>query len=317
MVKNTVGELEAGYVRVAVKAIGLNFADIFALTGLYSATPNGGFTPGLEFSGEVIESKSEDFKVGSRVMGVTRFGGYTTVIDSLPSYLAALPDNYSYEAGAAYPVQTLTAFYALRELGAMKPGHRVLVNSAAGGVGLQAMQLVRAMGGEAIGTVRSETKRLFLKARGDESVLVRESDFDVQLKREAVRVDLVLDGVGGDVQKACFNALNPMGRLIVFGAAEFTPGRRRPNYLKAAFKYLRRPKYDVMNMISDNKSVMAFNLIWLYENVEYLSGLMREMQQLPTDPPYVGHVFPLAQAPDALELLRQGNTMGKVVLTCS
>ncbi|MEQ3696669.1 MAG: zinc-binding dehydrogenase [Pseudomonadales bacterium] len=315
VVNDQLGELADNEVRVEVKAVGLNFADIFALTGLYSATPSGGFTPGLEFSGVVTESKASDYSMGDKVMGVTRFGGYTSVIDTPAAYLSPLPTGFSFQQGAAYPVQTLTAYYALKELGALKPSHSVLVNSAAGGVGLQAMQLIKAMGATAIGTVRSEAKQAFLATRGDEQVLVREDDFSAQLLRERIHLDLVLDGVGGAVQKACFDALNPMGRLIVFGAAEFTPGKRRPNYFKAALKYIRRPKYDVMDMISDNKSVMAFNLIWLYENVAYLSGLMEEMQAFTTEPPHVGHEFPFNEAPAAIELLRCGNTMGKVVLT--
>lgn len=306
--------LPEGMVRVKVKAVGLNFADIFALTGLYSATPDGSFIPGLEFSGEVVESNSDLYQPRDRVMGVTKFGGYATHIDSQPEYLTKLPDNWSYAQGAAYLVQTLTAYYALAELGQLKPKQHVLIHSAAGGVGLQAMKLTNALNASPIGTVSSASKREFLKKQGYSSVLVREKNFGKQLTNEALSFDLVLDGVGGHVQKASFEHLNPMGRLVVFGAAEFTPGKNRPNYFSAAFKYLKRPKYDVMDMISDNKSVMAFNLIWLWQEVELLTQLIEDMQEIKISPPHVGHEFNFDKAPQAIERLRSGSSLGKVVL---
>ena len=307
-------ELPHNEVRVAVKSIGLNFADIFAITGLYSATPQGSFTPGLEYSGEVIESRSTKFKVGDSIMGVTRFGGYSTVIDTQADYLTPLPSGWSHQQGAAYLVQTLTAYYALTELGNIKPKQTVLVHSAAGGVGLQAMKLVAALGAKPVGTVSSSKKADYLKSLGFENVMVREPNFKKQLQQSQYTFDLVLDGVGGAVQTGSFHALNPMGRLVVFGAAEFTPGKNRPNYLSAIFKFLKRPKYDVMDMISDNKSVMAFNLIWLWEQVDYLTQLIQNMQTIKISPPHVGHEFDFNDAKAAIECLRQGNTIGKVVL---
>ena len=93
LLDDDLGLLEQGNIRVEVRAVGLNFADIFAITGLYSATPKGAFVPGLEFSGVVAEVSgiTSDYSVGDKVMGVSRFGGYATVIDSAPEYLTPLP----------------------------------------------------------------------------------------------------------------------------------------------------------------------------------------------------------------------------------
>ena len=308
--------LADNHVRIKVHAAGLNFADIFALTGLYSATPQGAFTPGLEFAGEVLEvdPQSSGFAVGDRVMGVTRFGGYTTVIDSEPDYLIPLPAEWNYAQGAAWPAQTLTAWYALTHLGALQRDQQVLIHSAAGGVGLQAMKLVQALGARPTGTVGSEEKATWLRQQGFEDVLVREPDFAGQLQRDERRFDLVLDAIGGQVQIASFDALNPMGRLVVFGAAEFTPSHNRPNYLKAAWRYLRRPRYDVMEMISSNRSVLAFNLIWLWEQKGKMQALLEELQTIPLPPPHVGHRFAFEDAHAALALLRSGQSVGKVVL---
>ncbi|MCK0153030.1 zinc-binding dehydrogenase [Alcanivorax sp. S6407] len=313
------GPLPEDNVRVRVQAVGLNFADIFALTGLYSATPEGPFTPGLEFAGEVIEvgSRCHQFRPGDRVMGVTRFGGYCSQIDSDPDYLMPLPAAWSAAQGAAWAVQTLTAWYALTRLGAVQEGHQVLVHSAAGGVGLQAMKLCEALGASATGTVSSEDKAHWLQQQGFARVLVREKDFRQQLQRDDRHFDLVLDAIGGDIQKASFEALNPMGRLVVFGAAEFTPAGKRPDYLRALWRYLKRPRYDVMDMISSNRSVLAFNLIWLWEQKGAMRELLDELAGIAIAPPHVCHQFDFGEAHEALALLQSGRTIGKVVLTIS
>ena len=317
--KESLPELGDHNVRVRVTAVGLNFADIFALTGLYSATPEGSFIPGLEFAGEVIAvgAAVEAFCTGDRVMGVTRFGGYATVIDSAQEYVHLIPPGWDDAQGAAFLAQTMTAWYALKTLGDIQPGQQVLVHSAAGGVGLQAMRLARAAGAEPVGSVGSAEKLALLRDEGFTHVLVRERSFAKQLQRESRSFDLVLDAIGGDVQLASFAALKPMGRLVVFGAAEFTPSGNRPNYLTAVWKFLRRPRYDVMSMISENKSVLAFNLIWLWEQQERMHVLLEELQKMELPPPHVGHRFGFAEAHRALECLRSGKSTGKVVLEVS
>jgi len=309
-------ELKADEVQVDVKAVGLNFADIFALTGLYSATPEGSFIPGLEYSGIVtkVGCDCQEFNVGDRVMAVSRFGGYASVVQGKEAYLVLLPNDWSFSQGAAYLTQTLTAWYALNDLGNIKAGQDVLIQSAAGGVGLQAMKLVKALDGHPVGTVSTQKKVDFLADLGFES-WIREPSFKAQLANKKKTFDLVLDAIGGEVQQASFNALNPMGRLVVFGAAEFTPGKNRPNYLTAAWKFLRRPKYDVMDMISDNRSVMAFNLIWLWDQVDIMQELLKDMMAVEITPPHVGHQFFFDQAHEAIDCLRSGKTIGKVVLT--
>ena len=315
LIEEILPELSRDDVEITVKAVGLNFADIFAITGLYSATPEGSFIPGLEYSGIVskVGENCTRFNVGDRIMAVSRFGGYASIIQSREDYLVPLPDDWTFSQGAAYLTQTLTAWYALNDLGGIKPGHDVLVQSAAGGVGLQAMKLIKALGGNSIGTVSSGHKVKFLANLGFEA-WVREPSFGQQLKQKNKTFDLVLDAIGGEVQTASFNALKPMGRLVVFGAAEFTPGKNRPNYLTAVWKYLRRPKYDVMDMISENRSVMAFNLIWLWDQIELMKVLLENMMAVDITPPHVGHEFSFEQAHQAIDLLRSGKTIGKVVL---
>ncbi|WP_043320514.1 zinc-binding dehydrogenase [Microbulbifer sp. HZ11] len=312
------GPIQGEHIRVAVRAVGLNFADIFALTGLYSATPEGSFIPGLEFAGVVIavgDRVQTGLQVGDRVYGCTRFGGYATVVDVPPQHCRHMPDEWSFAEGAAFPAQSLTAYYALTSLGAVKPGQQVLVQSAAGGVGLQAMRMAVSMGANPIGTVSSESKRQFLAEQGFNEIIVRGSNFAGQLKQQLNDRPLhcVLDGIGGEIQKQSFAALAPTGRLVVFGAAEFTPGDK-PNWLKAAWLYLKRPRYDVMDMISSNRSVLAFNLIWLWQEQALFSELLNGCAALGLSAPHIGHEFAFTQAHAAIEQLRSGRSVGKVIL---
>ena len=115
-------------VTIQVKAIGLNFADIFAIQGLYSATPKESFVPGLEYSGIIIKKGNEvrEFEIGDKVMGAIRFGAYTTYLNINKNYILKLPDSWSFEEGAAFTVQSLTAYYSLVELGNIKDQSTVL-----------------------------------------------------------------------------------------------------------------------------------------------------------------------------------------------
>jgi len=157
-----------GEVTVSVKAIGLNFADIFAIQGLYSATPKGNFIPGLEYSGviENIGDNVEGFSKGDKIMGVTLFGAYSTRLNIDHRYVSPLPDQWDFEAGASFLVQALTAYYALVNLGNLQNGNTVLIHSAAGGVGIWANRIAKKIGAYTIGSVGSKSKfHLCLKKR--------------------------------------------------------------------------------------------------------------------------------------------------------
>ncbi|MEZ4773893.1 MAG: zinc-binding dehydrogenase [Bacteroidia bacterium] len=304
-------------VRVAVKAAGLNFADIFAIAGLYSATPKGSFIPGLEFAGVVEETGADvtDLKPGDRVMGVTRFGGYASHINQDPRYLIPLPDSWDFAEGAAYLVQVLTAYYSLVPLGALEKDMTVLIHSAAGGVGILANRIAKKLGAYTIGTIGSPHKIDLLKEEGYDQYIVREKDFGQQLKAALGdrELNLVLECIGGKVLQAGFDQLAPMGRMVVYGSAQYGFPGDKPNYLKIMRLYLTRPRLDVQNMTDKNKSVLAFNLIHLYEKVEVMHKILSEIQPIDIGKPYVGHRFPFEKLKDAVSLFQKGQTMGKVV----
>ena len=317
-----------GEARVRVEAIGLNFADLFACQGLYSATPEGSFVPGLECAG-VIEAlgpglpEETGIARGDRVIALTRFGAYATAINVGVAYLRPVPTGWSAAQAAAWLVQGLTAWYGLVPLGNVQRGSIVLVQSAAGGVGLLALDILGALGARPLAVVGLEAKRRYLveqRGMSPETIVVRDARrFGAQLDQSlaalgATGFDCVLDAVLGPTFRPAFDRLRPEGRYVLFGAAEFMSRGARPDYVRLALDYLRRPRLDPLAMISDNRSLMAFNLIWLWDHADRLPAAYAELERLTRNPPHVGATFPFERAPEAMALLQGGGTIGKVVL---
>lgn len=305
-------------VRVAVKAIGLNFADIFAIWGLYSATPEGSFIPGLEYAGiiEAIGKDVSDVKVGDKIMGVTRFGAYSTHLNIDHRYILPLPTEWDFDTGAAFLVQVLTAYYALIPLGALQEGQTVLIHSAAGGVGLLANRIAKKYNAFTIGSIGSPHKTELLEKEGYNRVIVRSHRFanDLAESLGERELNLVLECIGGDIFKASFAQLAPMGRLVSYGSAQYASPGKRPNYLKLIWHYLRRPRLDAQNLINQNKSFLPFNLIHLYQKVEVMHELLNDIQQLDLEEPLIGHTFDFGDLHEALTLFQSGKTVGKVII---
>ena len=317
-----------GEARVRVEAIGLNFADLFACQGLYSATPQGSFIPGLECAGTIealgpgLPSEA-DLRIGDRVVALTRFGAYATALNVGAALLRPVPAGWSAAQAAAWPVQGLTAWYGLVPLGAVTAGDVVLVQSAAGGVGLQALAMLQTLGARPLAVVGHESKRRFLieqRGMAPAAVIVRDRrHFANQLDAGLAALgktgfDCVLDAVLGPGFRPSFERLCPEGRYVLFGAADFMTASARPNCLRLAFDYLRRPRLDPLAMISANRSLMAFNLIWLWNHAEQLPEAYRQLEALAPLPPHVGAFFPFERATEAMRLLQGGGTVGKVVL---
>jgi alcohol dehydrogenase len=126
--------------------------------------------------------------------------------------------------------------------------------------------------------------------------------------------DLVLDAVAGPFFRPAYQRLRPAGRLVIYGAADLMPAGAKPNWLKLAPRYLARPRLDPIGMVSENRSVMGFNLIWLWDQADRLTDAYAGFAPCITRPPYIGHRFPFADAPLALRHLQSGASVGKVIL---
>ena len=309
---------KAQEVQVAVKAIGLNFADVFAIWGLYSATPKGEFIPGLEYAGvvEAIGAEVTNVKVGDRVMGVTRFGGYTTALTSDQRYVIPVPDAWSFAEGAAYLVQVLTAYYGLKNLGNLQSHYNVLVHSAAGGVGIWANRIAKKMGARTIGSVGNQEKVDFCKREGYDEVIVRSKNFkkDLEGALSGKELNLIMECIGGEIFKIGYDALAEEGRLIIYGSARYATRSDKPNYPKLMYQFFTRPKIDPQKMIELNKGILGFNLIYLYEKADLMHALLQELSQLDLGKPIVGQEFEFDNLPEAIKVFQSGKTMGKVVV---
>jgi alcohol dehydrogenase len=315
-------------VQVAIRAIGLNFADAFACLGLYSATPQGSFIPGLEAAGVVTAlgpavGGHPSFAIGDRVVLLTRFGGYASALNIDSRYVTRVPDGWTLEQAAAWPVQALTAWYGLCRLGNVQKGQVVLVQSAAGGVGLQALAILRRLGARPVAVVGSEAKARFLAEHaglGAPSVIVRGTHGDGPALERALGhhnargFDVVFDAVLGPGFGEAFARLAPEGRYVLFGAADFMPVGARRGWLRLAWQWLRRPRLDPLAMISENRAFFGFNLIWLWEAVERVPDAYAALAALDLPPPHVGQRHAFADARAALEELKAGGTVGKSVL---
>ena len=204
-------------------AVGLNYIDVYHRTGLYPLTLPSGI--GMEGAG-VVEAVGEgvsELKVGDRVAYAGGPLGAYAEIRNIPAHrLLKLPDAISFETGAAMMLQGLTAAYLLRQTYRVKPGDAVLIQAAAGGVGLIACQWARALGATVIGTVGSPAKAELAKAHGCHHVINYSTENFVQRVREITNgegVAVVYDGVGKDTFAGSLDSLRPMGMMVSFGNA--------------------------------------------------------------------------------------------------
>lgn len=316
--------------RVRVRAIGLNFADVFTALGLYSAAPKGRFVPGLECSGEIVElpnGYAGDFRVGDKVMCVVRFGAFADEVAVPMTQMRPLPNGWTFEEGAGFLVQGLTSYYGLRALGDVKRGSTVLVHSAAGGCGLMSLGICEAVGAEPIAVIGNAGKEETLKERFPSlrAVIVRDRKrFKQQVKEACDSIgasegcDIVFDATLGDFFQGGWDNLARGGRYVVYGAADLTPRGDSigvVGWVKLAWKFLRRKKVDPLMLPGENKGILGFNLIWQFDKQEELARLLAELNALNLPAPKVGATFDFTDLPEAMRLFQTGQTTGKVVVT--
>lgn len=320
--------LGAADARVRVRAVGLNFADVFTALGLYAAAPEGAFTPGLECCGEILEvgRDVDDFRVGDRVMCVKRFGAFADEVTCPTTQMRVLPREWSFEQGAGFLVQGLTSYYGLKRLGDAREKSTVLVHSAAGGCGLASLGICERLGATAIAVIGDASKVETLKERFPKlrAIVVRDRKrFGAQVREacDAVGavegVDVVFDATLGDFFSGGWDNLARGGRYVVYGAADMTP---RGDYvgvfgwIKLAWKFLKRKKVDPLSLPGENKGILGFNLIWQFDKTEELAALLAELDDLKLPAPKVGATFDFEELPEALRLFQTGKTTGKVVV---
>lgn len=316
--------LAKGHVRVAIKAAGINYADITVRWGLYeSAKQYVGWpiTPGFEFSGIVTESDDASFKVGDAVFGLTRFGAYASEIVVPAHQLYHRPNILDEVAAAGFPAVFLTAYHALFQNIVIRPGMRVLIHSAAGGVGSSLVQLAKLAGLYVVGVVGRAAKVALVKELGADAVIDKSNEDLWGRAREfsPEGYDLILDANGVETLKSSYEHLRPTGKLVVYGFHTMLPKEGgRINWFKLAWHWLKTPRFNPLDMTTANKSVVTFNLSFLFDRTDLLSEGMNEMLKwLVAGQIKVAKVtsYPAEQVADAHRDLESGKTTGKLVLT--
>jgi NADPH:quinone reductase-like Zn-dependent oxidoreductase len=313
-----------GQVRVAVRAAGINFADLLARSGVYPDAPSPPCVVGYEVAGEIesIGDGVEGHTVGDRVIAGTRFGGHAELVTVDAGQVYELPDSLSFEQGAAFPVNYATAFAGLVVMAGLKAGERVLIHAAAGGVGISASQIAKARGAEVFGTA-SASKHEAIAAQGvDHAIDYRNKDFEAEVRRitGGEGIDVAFDALGPASFRKDYRLLREGGRLVMYGysESESAAGRNIPALARTMLRMpvATLPWWKSLALMNENKGVFGLNMLKWWDR----EGLDRVIEPLLDDlregriAPVVAESFPFDQAANAHAFIAERRNIGKVVL---
>ncbi len=314
-----------GEVRIAVRAIGVNYADCVVRMGLYaSAKQYVGWpiTPGFEVAGRIsaLGDGVQGLALGQPVFAVTRFGGYATELVVPTHQLWPLPAGWQASQAAGFPCVFLTAYHALLGLAHPRVGERLLIHSAAGGVGSALIQLGKLSGCHVVGVVGAPHKVETALNNGADIVIDKSSEplWPTAERHAPDGYDVVLDANGVATLKQSYAHLAPAGRLVVYGFHTMLPRTGgKPRWIKLALDYLRTPRFNPLQMTTSNRSVLAFNLSFMFDRVALLQEMMGQLQAWISQDrlrPLPLTEYPFERVADAHRDLESAATVGKLIL---
>jgi NADPH2:quinone reductase len=302
-----------GQVVLDVKAIGVNYPDVLIIEDQYQIRPSRPFAPGGELSGVVsaVGEGVDSLSVGDRVLSVSSFGAMVEQLAVNADACIPIPDEMPFEDAATLLMTYGTSHYALKDRAKAQPGESLFVLGAAGGVGLAAVQLGRAMGLTVIAGCSSQDKvDLALEHGADQGIVYERGPLDRDQQKalsQAIKnaggggVDIVYDGVGGDYAEPAVRAMNWDGRFLVIG---FPAGI---------------PKLPLnLTLLKSCSIVGVFWGAFVMTHAEENRANVEELFQLYRDgkiKPYISSRYPLEQSADAIQELADRKAKGKVVVT--
>ena len=302
-----------GDVVIRVHAVGVNYPDVLIIEDKYQFKPERPFSPGGEVSG-VIESVGEgvtSLKAGDRVLCVPGWGGMQEKIVVDASRCVPIPDAMPFDEAAAFVLTYGTTHYGLKWRGNLQPGETLFVPGAAGGVGIAAVELGKAMGATVIAGVSSEDKLAMAREKGaDEGFVYPRGDLDRAAQKafsDSIKglggggVDVVYDAVGGDYAEPMLRALNWEGRYLVIGFPAGIP--RIPLNL---------------TLLKSCQIIGVFWGAWTARRPDQFQESLRELFALYSDgkiKPHVSETFSLENGGDAIRTLAERKAKGKLVVT--
>jgi NADPH2:quinone reductase len=294
-------------VRVKVRTAALNFPDMLLIGGKYQVKPDLPFSPGLEVAGTIdsVGKGVAGFVPGQRVLAQLHMGGFAEFAVANTVAIQRIPDAMSDDEAAAFPLVYQTAYFGLAVRGALQKKETVLVHSAAGGVGLAAVQLARAIGaGKIIGTVGFDNKRDIVRQNGATiAVNYQTEDFVEVVKSETTGrgADLIFDPVGGELGQRSTKCIAFEGRLVIIGFTSGAFSNFVSNHILIKNYSIIGVHWGLYEQRSPTKIAQAWKALWDL----YGAGLIK---------PVVGCRFPMHQVADAMEALASRATVGKIVL---
>ena len=310
--------LPADAVRIRVTASGINFADVQMRIGLYPEAPKPPFVPGFEVAGAVTEVGTgvTSFRSGDRVLAACRFGGYATEIVLPAAHVRRTPSHLSDAEAAAVPVAFITAWLSLVDLARVRPGERVLIPGAAGGVGTAAVQIAAVAGAEVVGLVGSETKKGLVLSLGAREALTY---LEWQRRQDSSMFDIVLEPRGGSDVRRSLARLGPGGRVICYGVSSLVTSLRR-SIPRVIAGMLRTPLLTPIGLQMSNHGIFGLNVLKYFDTPEgfkkltdaldgALEGFEKRRYKVA-----VGKIWPLEDAGKAHEFLQSRQGTGKQIL---
>jgi NADPH2:quinone reductase len=296
-----------GEVLVKIRSAALNFPDILLIAGKYQVKPALPFTPGLEVAGtiESVGPGVTGFAPGQRVLAQLSMGGFAEFAVAPAAAVQPIPNTMSDDEAAPFPLVYQTSYFGIAVRGALQDKETVLVHSAAGGVGLAAVQIAHALGaGKIIGTVGSDHKRDIVRQNGADIVInYQTEDFVEIVKRETSGrgADLIYDPVGGEIGQRSTKCIAFEGRLVIIG---FTSG----SFSNFVSNHILIKNYSIVGvhwgMYREHKPAKiahAWKALWDL----YGAGLIK---------PVIGGRYPMHQVADAMEALMSRRAVGKIIL---
>jgi NADPH:quinone reductase len=294
-----------GQVIVSVKAAGINYPDVLMCQGLYQYKPDPPFVPGMEVAGHVIKVGAgvTGLHEGDAVMGGARLGGFAEVCALEAAATTTKPAALSFEQAAGFQTAWLTAWVTLVRRGRLQAGETLVVHGAAGGVGMACVDLGLYLGATVIAVASTPEKRALLQARGAHYVISAEAGFKDTIKTltHGRGADMIVDPVGGDIFDESCRCIAFSGRLMVVG---FAGGR-------------------IATLPSNLPLIKGFSVIGVRageygrqrpdHGAEHQAAIL-ELAERGTATVHIGATLPLAQAREALNLLRNREIIGKAVL---
>ena len=286
---------------VRVAAGGMNFADFMTTQGGYPGTPAPPLIAGREFAGLEQSSKR-------RVMGYIQWGAFAEKVAAYSNMLWPVPEHWSDEQAAAFPVNYFTAYLGYWQAGMTNPPapghtHRALIHAVAGGVGTAAVQIGRILGVEMYGTSSSDVKLARVKELGlQHGINYKQQDYEEVVKNltRGEGVDAVFEMLGGEHTAKSLRCLRDFGRVIQYGTATG-----------------KAPQLDVRALYAKSASVQGLWLTYLSQKREIMEPAWKQLSEWIGQrklAPVIGQVFPLERAVEAYKLLQEGKNYGKVVL---